>query len=1469
MDILRLRGRCHCVICVIFQAFLLDCGASFTGLTSDRHLPRMNTTAVVDFALAAATGCGSQLDKQEAMFGRPTSRDFAAFLLSNTPLDSIQPSSFDLNAILRDPVAYTAFKAFGVHVCGAGPMFAVLEDVDYLPSVMKAVSEPTIDWMEQTVFSAMRSDVGFAARAGTTTARTSSKNVEEGFFSHFKAYSVSQSLRIEAAIAREANDAAELCPPICHVSLAVASSALTYITQHVLPAFNASPASLRCAALLEARDKQVEAGSSLTHDDFAWLGRIGRGGYGSVFVVARKASGRLYAAKVLDKRRIKNKNAARLAQLERQAMAAVVSPFVSGLSFAYNCGNEAVLVSELSTGRDLEWHVRDARRLAAVRDARLWTQARVELNRRLQSAFTGPCPALDFIGFTREEEGPDGPGGAAFGDENPPQRKSRREDQDGEEAGPRMLASGVTTTGIGRARPFPAPGALGRAYSTDSVAVSSQQNGVKQGQVASDNKVHLRSMPSRALPESVAKRVLAEVALGIAAMHACGIVHRDVKPANILIDEDGRAVLSDLGLAAFVGNSRLRAEALLALAQYDELRAKCDAVQMVDASRETAQPALPAPAAGAAGMLTGADDTAMTPNRIDQGVQALTTQLRDVGLASPSRAPAPLDANVAHRTGDGSANLSVGPGPRDRVSTASSRSRFVPARFDSNRLVPLEDWPSILDLYGQDDYPVRKPEFRSALLPGPSKAPSPLGQPAVQALLMPTEPAPSPSLLRQCIPGIDINHLCYMVRPHVRGKAGTPGFWAPEMLQHDQNGKPAPYDAAVDWWSFGCLMYSVMAGRGPFNSFCGDTADDNNATLGQSPLTKPDPDYDDRVFSPEAADLCARLLRRDPRKRAGCGDDGAAEILSHPFFSGVDIRALIRGMSDTLSGGGNTGEATGSSLRRVFVTANTHLCGPTDPSRDDVNDLESVKLDPAEEHTYSKAFFHCSKAAVDREIIEAEVMRAQQARDAALSYADGGVLVSGSHPEDAHVQSTALKEVQTLITRRRTPLSGPGPILSPVQVRTKLSMVLEGVSGPYVSTWRSMEPEPRDPDAYLRQAQVACERRCQGVVSVLGDTFSVLLRQMISGGPDSVAHSLPVQLQQMIISTISRNKIDPQWPLLLGKGEVYAGLELDVAPRSMLGDARSLLSVDDGYPAQGSGRLSALAPGSTVSASSLKDGTPVGGAFSVHSSVSNGKGTLDEEAKMESDIPGAPHSAFPFNHAPETQAVKRRMVSKGTLGNKPQPESAQTGFGGSPFAASTAPFFFGAQAAFPSLTSDGQAMLSAPAAAGAAAANVAIAGSQWKMPGSAQNMQAGFPAGGFNTAPAGAASFPAFPAYPFQSFPGVGQSAASIGSTPSPYQSAALSGTTDTITVLKRTRAQVRKDGILPGIASSFPAVSSSGHLAHTPGASVDIMVDTPVTGAVPGRSGGRREQQPDDGKYDGEDDSGDDCEQEGKDGGR
>ena len=59
----------------------------------------------------------------------------------------------------------------------------------------------------------------------------------------------------------------------------------------------------------------------------------------------------------------------------------------------------------------------------------------------------------------------------------------------------------------------------------------------------------LKQKTGSAVPWREALRVLLPVARGLAYAHSHGVIHRDVKPANILMNEDGRPVLTDFGIA--------------------------------------------------------------------------------------------------------------------------------------------------------------------------------------------------------------------------------------------------------------------------------------------------------------------------------------------------------------------------------------------------------------------------------------------------------------------------------------------------------------------------------------------------------------------------------------------------------------------------------------------------------------------------------------------------------------------------------------------------------------------------------------------------------------------------------------------------------------------------------------------------------------------------------------------------------
>jgi len=107
---------------------------------------------------------------------------------------------------------------------------------------------------------------------------------------------------------------------------------------------------------------------------------------------------------------------------------------------------------------------------------------------------------------------------------------------------------------------------------------------------------------------------------------------------------------------------------------------------------------------------------------------------------------------------------------------------------------------------------------------------------------------------------------------------GTPEYIAPEMLQNQ------PYTKAVDWWSFGILVYEMLTGLPPFY-------DENTNKMYRAIVTQ-EPHYP-RYVPEVARNFLDKLLKKNPSDRIGSGPADGEEIKSDPFFEGLNWQDVM------------------------------------------------------------------------------------------------------------------------------------------------------------------------------------------------------------------------------------------------------------------------------------------------------------------------------------------------------------------------------------------------------------------------------------------------------------------------------------------------------------------------------------------------------------------------------------------------
>uniref|UniRef100_A0A1I8GCM8 G protein-coupled receptor kinase n=1 Tax=Macrostomum lignano TaxID=282301 RepID=A0A1I8GCM8_9PLAT len=107
--------------------------------------------------------------------------------------------------------------------------------------------------------------------------------------------------------------------------------------------------------------KNFELNISLTMNDFSVHRIIGRGGFGEVYGCRKADTGRMYAMKCLDKKRIKVKGGETLALNERIMLSLVSTgegcPFIVCMTYAFQTTDKLCFILDLMNGGDLHYHL--------------------------------------------------------------------------------------------------------------------------------------------------------------------------------------------------------------------------------------------------------------------------------------------------------------------------------------------------------------------------------------------------------------------------------------------------------------------------------------------------------------------------------------------------------------------------------------------------------------------------------------------------------------------------------------------------------------------------------------------------------------------------------------------------------------------------------------------------------------------------------------------------------------------------------------------------------------------------------------------------------------------------------------------------------------------------------------------------------------------------------------------------------
>ncbi|WP_375387970.1 protein kinase, partial [uncultured Amnibacterium sp.] len=178
------------------------------------------------------------------------------------------------------------------------------------------------------------------------------------------------------------------------------------------------------------------------------------------------------------------------------------------------------------------------------------------------------------------------------------------------------------------------------------------------------------------LPPDRVLDVVAQTAMALHAAHAAGLVHRDIKPGNLLVTPDGRVKITDFGIARITDQVPLTATGQV-----------MGTVQYLSPEQASGQPASPATDIYSLGIVAYEALAGHRPFTGESQVAIAMAQINDIAPDLPHSVPEPIRRLVF---------ACIAKAPSDRPTTAALLARAAQALRRGDVLAAASAVPAVL-----------------------------------------------------------------------------------------------------------------------------------------------------------------------------------------------------------------------------------------------------------------------------------------------------------------------------------------------------------------------------------------------------------------------------------------------------------------------------------------------------------------------------------------------------------------------------------------------------------------------------------------------------------------------------------------------------------------------------------------------------------------------------------------------------